>query len=81
MQIGASSNLTFDGKSLKTATEARTQTYQMRNSIVSLVEQSPKELCVSCVSLVKGFIVRNPELDDISVNLDDGVFYRPSCRA
>lgn len=81
MQIGVSSGMfTFDGQGVKTATEIvseNSDTYQMRNSIVALVEQSIKELCVSmcelgkAVGLYKGTI---PELDDISVNLDDGVF-------
>lgn len=81
MQIGVSSGMfTFDGQGVKTATEIvseNSDTYQMRNSIVALVEQSIKELCVSmcelgkAVGLYKGNI---PELDDISVNLDDGVF-------
>lgn len=81
MQIGVSSGMfTFDGQGVKTATEIvseNSDTYQMRNSIVALVEQSIKELCVSMcelgkvVGLYKGTI---PELDDISVNLDDGVF-------
>lgn len=81
MQIGVSSGMfTFDGQGVKTATEIvseNSDTYQMRNSIVALVEQSIKELCVSmcelgkAVGLYKGNI---PSLDDISVNLDDGVF-------
>ena len=81
MQIGVSSGMfTFDGQGVKTATEIvseNSDTYQMRNSIVALVEQSIKELCISmcelgkAVSLYKGNI---PKLDDISVNLDDGVF-------
>lgn len=81
MQIGVSAGMfSFDGKSMKTATEVvseNSDTYQMRNSIAALVEQSIKELCVSMcelgkvVGLYKGII---PSLDDISVNLDDGVF-------
>lgn len=81
MQIGVSNGMfTFDGQGVKTATEIvseNSDTYQMRNSIVALVEQSIRELCVSmcelgkAVGLYKGTI---PELDDISVNLDDGVF-------
>ena len=81
MQIGVSNGMfTFDGQGVKTATEIvseNSDTYQMRNSIVALVEQSIRELCVSmcelgkAVGLYKG---TNPELDDISVNLDDGVF-------
>ena len=81
MQIGVSAGMFFfDGKSMKTATEVvseNSDTYQMRNSIAALVEQSIKELCVSicelgkATGLYKGEI---PELEDISVNLDDGVF-------
>lgn len=81
MQIGVSSGMfTFDGQGVRTATEIvseNSDTYQMRNSIVALVEQSIRELCVSmcelgkAVGLYKGKI---PELNDISVNLDDGVF-------
>lgn len=81
MQIGVSAGMfSFDGKSMKTATEVvseNSDTYQMRNSIAALVEQSIKELCVSicelgkATGLYKGEI---PELKDISVNLDDGVF-------
>ena len=81
MQIGVSAGMfSFDGKSMKTATEVvseNSDTYQMRNSIAALVEQSIKELCVSicelgkATGLYKGEI---PELEDISVNLDDGVF-------
>lgn len=81
MQIGVSAGMfSFGGKSMKTATEVvseNSDTYQMRNSIAALVEQSIKELCVSicelgkATGLYKGEI---PELEDISVNLDDGVF-------
>lgn len=81
MQIGVSSGMfSFDGKSMKTATEVvseNSDTYQMRNSIAALVEQAVRELCVSicelgrAVGLYSGPI---PELKDISVNLDDGVF-------
>ena len=81
MQIGVSSGMfTFDGQGVKTATEIvseNSDTYQMRNSIVALVEQSIKELCVSMCELGKAFGLYKgniPELDDISVNLDDGVF-------
>ena len=81
MQIGVSSGMfTFDGQGVKTATEIvseNSDTYQMRNSIVALVEQSIKELCVSMCELGKVFGLYHgtiPELNDISVNLDDGVF-------
>lgn len=81
MQIGVSSGMfTFDGQSVKTATEIvseNSDTYQMRNSIVSLVEQTIKELCVSICELGSTYDLYSgdiPDLDDISVNLDDGVF-------
>lgn len=71
---------TFDGKSMKTATEIvseNSDTYQMRNSIVSLVEQSLKELIVSMLELAKAYKLYKgniPDMDSISINLDDGVF-------
>ena len=81
MQIGVSSGMfTFDGQGVKTATEIvseNSDTYQMRNSIVALVEQSIKELCVSMCELATASGLYNgpiPSLEDISVNLDDGVF-------
>lgn len=81
MQIGVSAGMfSFDGKSMKTATEIvseNSDTYQMRNSIVSLVEQSLKELIISMLELGKAYKLYNgniPEMDKISVNLDDGVF-------
>ncbi len=81
MQIGVSAGMfSFDGKSMKTATEVvseNSDTYQMRNSIAALVEQSIKELCVSICELCKAtglYKGEIPELEDISVNLDDGVF-------
>ena len=81
MQIGVSAGMfSFDGKSMKTATEIvseNSDTYQMRNSIVSLVEQALKELIISMIELAiayglyKGSV---PTMDKISINLDDGVF-------
>ncbi|MDG4501422.1 phage portal protein [Streptococcus suis] len=81
MQVGVSTGMfTFDGKSMKTATEIvseNSDTYQLRNSIVALVEQSMKELVVSICELAKGAELYDgdiPELKDIEVNLDDGIF-------
>lgn len=81
MQIGVSAGMfSFDGKSMKTATEIvseNSDTYQMRNSIVSLVEQSLKELIISMLELGKAYKLYKgniPEMDKISINLDDGVF-------
>lgn len=81
MQIGVSSGMfTFDGKSMKTATEVvseNSDTYQMRNSIVSLVEHSMSELIVSICELAKAtglYTGEIPTLDEITINLDDGIF-------
>ena len=81
MQIGVSAGMfSFDGKSMKTATEIvseNSDTYQMRNSIVSLVEQSLRELIISMLELAKAYKLYSgeiPEMDKISINLDDGVF-------
>lgn len=81
MQIGVSAGMfTFDGKSMKTATEVvseNSDTYQMRNSIVSLVEQSIKELVVSICELGALYDLYNgpiPTLENVTVSLDDGVF-------
>lgn len=81
MQIGVSAGMfSFDGKSMKTATEIvseNSDTYQMRNSIVSLVEQALKELIISMIELAIAYDLYKgsvPTMDQISVNLDDGVF-------
>lgn len=81
MQIGVSTGMfSFDGKSMKTATEIvseNSDTYQMRNSIVSLVEQALKELIISMIELAIAYDLYKgsvPTMDKISVNLDDGVF-------
>ena len=81
MQIGVSAGMfSFDGKSMKTATEIvseNSDTYQMRNSIVSLVEQAIKELIVSICELGSMYDLYSgqiPTLEDITISLDDGVF-------
>lgn len=81
MQIGVSAGMfSFDGKSMKTATEVvseNSDTYQMRNSIVSLVEHSIKELVVSICELGQAHGIYHgeiPKLENISINLDDGIF-------
>lgn len=81
MQIGVSAGMfTFDGKSMKTATEVvseNSDTYQLRNSVVSLVEHSIGELIVSICELAKATGLYNgeiPTLDEITINLDDGIF-------
>lgn len=81
MQLGVSAGMfSFDGKSMKTATEVvseQSDTYQMRNSIATLVEQSLKELVISILELAKVYKLYTgeiPTMDEISVDLDDGVF-------
>ncbi|HFI0405997.1 TPA: phage portal protein [Streptococcus suis] len=81
MQLGVSTGMfTFDGTSMKTATEIvseNSDTYQMRNSIVALVEHSLKELIVSIFELARAYDLFKgdiPQMDHISINLDDGVF-------
>lgn len=81
MQVGVSGGMfSFDGKTMKTATEVvseNSDTFQLRNSIVSLVEHSIKELVVSICELGKAHGIYHgevPKLENISVNLDDGVF-------
>lgn len=81
MQIGVSAGMfSFDGKSMRTATEIvseNSDTYQMRNSIVSLVEQAIKELIVSICELGSMYDLYSgqiPTLEDITISLDDGVF-------
>ncbi|GAB7568098.1 phage portal protein [Gemella sp. Musashino-2025] len=81
MQVGVSSGMfSFDGKTMKTATEVvseNSDTYQLRNSIVSQVEHSIKELIVSICELGKAHGIyrgKIPKLGEISINLDDGVF-------
>jgi A118 family predicted phage portal protein len=85
-QIGVSAGMfSFSGESFKTATEVvaeRSDTYQLRNSIANQVERMMQELVVSICELasqtvVDGRVVYSgevPKLQDISVNLDDGVF-------
>lgn len=81
MQLGVSAGMfSFDGKSMKTATEVvseQSDTYQMRNSIATLVEQSLKELVISILEIAKIYNLYTgeiPTMDEISVDLDDGVF-------
>ncbi|MGQ4573338.1 phage portal protein [Leuconostoc pseudomesenteroides] len=81
MQVGLSSGtFSFDAQGLKTATEVvseNSMTYQTRNSHLTMVERAIQELIVSAVSLAVSldeFSGTIPELSDITVNFDDGVF-------
>ena len=66
MQVGVSGGMfSFDGKTMKTATEVvseNSDTFQLRNSIVSLVEHSIKELVVSICELGKAHGIYHGEI-------------------
>ncbi|MEK3890240.1 phage portal protein [Bacillus sp. FSL K6-3431] len=78
-QIGFSTgSFTFDGKSMKTATEViseNSDTYQTRNSHISIVEQGIKDLIISIIEIgwahdiFKGEIKR----EEIGINFDDSI--------
>lgn len=81
MQTGlASGTFTFDGKSMKTATEVvseKSDTYRTRNSHVTEIEEFLKELIISIFELGKasGLYTGNiPTYEQIGVDFDDGVF-------
>lgn len=70
----------FDGKSVKTATEVVSEnslTYRTRNDHVSAVEKFIKGLIVSTLELAKSYKLYNgviPTFEQIGVDFDDGVF-------
>ena len=76
----------FDGQSVKTATEIISEnslTFRTRNSHLNNVEQGIKELMISILELAKGTIGQDgksiyqgeiPSIDDISIDFDDGIF-------
>ncbi len=87
MQVGLSvGTFSFDGAGgLKTATEVvseDSQTYQTRNSHLTMVERAIQELCVSICQLASGTVIDGqrlysgplPTVDQVSVDFDDGVF-------
>ncbi|WP_433322324.1 phage portal protein [Weissella tructae] len=81
MQTGLSAGtFSFDGNGLKTATEViseNSMTYQTRNSHLNNVERSIQELVISILELAKlnGLYAGEiPDLYDITVDFDDGVF-------
>lgn len=84
MQTSLSSGtFSFDGQGLKTATEVvseNSMTYQTRNSHLTLIERSIKELIVSIFDLARSMDItppganKTPDFDDITVNFDDGIF-------
>lgn len=70
----------FDGKSMKTATEItseRSDTYRTRNTHVNEVEKFIKGIIVSSLELAKAqglFKGDIPTFEHIGVNFDDGIF-------
>lgn len=80
-QIGFSSGtFSFDGKSMKTATEIVSEnslTYRTRNSHIIEIEKFIKELIISTLDLARNYGKYKGELpsfEDINVDFDDGVF-------
>lgn len=81
MQTGLSAGtFSFDGNGLKTATEViseNSMTYQTRNSHLNNVERAIQELVIAILELahLSGLYSGNiPDLADITVDFDDGVF-------
>ena len=87
LQVGLSTGtFTFDGRSVKTATQIVSEnalTYRTRNSHLSNIEQFIQELIISTCELARetytvyGTRVYNgaiPTKEDITVNFDDGIF-------
>lgn len=87
MQVGLSAGtFTFDGKSMKTATEVVSEdsmTYRTRNSHLTNIEQFIQELIISLVELASETLDaegkpmyqgRVPNRRDIVVDFDDGLF-------
>lgn len=86
MQVGLSAGtFSFDGQSLKTATEVvseNSMTYQTRNSHLTMVERAIKELVVSICELASGTTINGsklysgplPNVNQVAVDFDDGIF-------
>lgn len=81
MELGFSSGtFSFDGQTVKTATEViseNSMTYQTRSSHLTLVERSIQELIISACELgatIGAYSGAIPDLDNIHINFDDGIF-------
>ena len=81
MQTGISSGtFTFDGKSIKTATEIvseKSETYRTRNLHLNKVEGFLKGLIISVFEIAKVYNLYNgdiPSEEEIGIDFDDGVF-------
>jgi A118 family predicted phage portal protein len=79
IQVGFSAGtLSFDGQSVKTATEIiseNSETYSTRSDNVLIVEEAIKELVISIFELAHANnLFTKPSKLDINVDFDDGVF-------
>jgi A118 family predicted phage portal protein len=87
LQVGLSTGtFTFDGRSVKTATQIvseNSMTYRTRNSHISNIEQFIQELIISTCELAREtynvygvplYSGNIPTKEDITVNFDDGIF-------
>ncbi|MCC5894846.1 MAG: phage portal protein [Alkalibacterium sp.] len=79
MQVGLSTGtFTFDGNSVKTATEVISEnslTYQTKNSHETLVEEGIKELITSIMDIAALYELYNGPIDniDVSIDFDDSI--------
>ncbi|WP_448667503.1 phage portal protein [Aerococcus viridans] len=79
LQTGLSSGtFSFDGQSVKTATEVvseNSETYATRSDNILIVEQALKELIITIFDLAAAYELHPlPEKLDINIDFDDGVF-------
>ena len=79
LQTGLSSGtFSFDGQSVKTATEVvseNSETYATRSDNILIVEQALKELIITIFDLAAAYeLYPLPEKLDINIDFDDGVF-------
>ena len=78
MQTGFSSGtFSFDGQSVKTATEIiseNSETYSTRSDNVLIVEEALKELVQTIFELADIYDLFTGDHGDISVDFDDGIF-------
>lgn len=86
MQTGLSAGtFTFDGVSVKTATEVVSQdsaTYQTRNDHITVMREGIKDLCVSIVEMHNSLAyydtgkkeIKNFNRDDVEIDFDDSLF-------
>lgn len=78
LQTGFSSGtFSFDGQSVKTATEIiseNSETYSTRSDNVLIIEEAMKELVQTIFELADIYDLFNGEVGEISIDFDDGIF-------